>query len=149
MLAVGKKMPSWVTAGYQEYARRFPSHCRLEIREVAQAKVGNPSAIRDKEGEKLIQAVPRNTRVIALDVSGQAWNTPTLARQLEIWKSGGQDVCLLVGGPEGLSAAALATAHQSWSLSPLTFPHPLVRIVVAEQLYRAESILRGHPYHRE
>lgn len=148
LLAVGKKMPSWIDAGYQEYARRLTGPVRLELQEVAQIKEGSGTVVRDKEGQKLIQSIPRNNKIVALDVKGESWDTPTLAKQLENWKGGGQDVCLLIGGPEGLSADCLANASQRWSLSNLTFPHPLVRLLVVEQLYRAESILNGHPYHR-
>jgi len=141
-------MPVWVSQGFEEYARRFNRDCQLELREIPQAKVGNVVAIKNQEGEKLIRAIPRGSQVIGLDVQGQKWSTPTLAEQLQKWKASGQDICLLIGGPEGLSSACLERAAQCWSLSPLTFPHPLVRVIVAEQLYRAESILRGHPYHR-
>jgi len=86
--------------------------------------------------------------VVALDKQGQRWNTEETARELQRWKALGQDICILIGGPEGLAANTLQRASQTWSLSPLTFPHPLVRVIVAEQLYRAESILNNHPYHR-
>ena len=104
LIAVGTKMPAWVTTGFEEYQRRFP---------------------------------------------GKPWTTPQLAEQLESWKNDGRDVCLLIGGPEGLSPECKAAAEQSWSLSPLTMPHPLVRVVVAESLYRAWSLTTNHPYHRE
>ncbi|HEY5719007.1 MAG TPA: 23S rRNA (pseudouridine(1915)-N(3))-methyltransferase RlmH, partial [Gammaproteobacteria bacterium] len=99
--------------------------------------------------ERMLAALPTGARVVALDVAGSAWDTPTLARQLERWRAGGSDVALLVGGADGLAPACLERAEQRWSLSPLTFPHMLVRVLVAEQLYRAWSLLSGHPYHRE
>lgn len=148
LLSIGKKMPDWVDAGFAEYARRMTGDCRIRLHEIAQVKQGAAAAIREKEGLKLLRAIPGNSTVIALDVQGQCWSTEDTARQLSVWKESGRDVCLLAGGPEGLSPGCLAVSNQRWSLSPLTFPHPLVRVIVAEQLYRAESILRSHPYHR-
>ncbi|MEJ1464018.1 MAG: 23S rRNA (pseudouridine(1915)-N(3))-methyltransferase RlmH, partial [Candidatus Sedimenticola sp. (ex Thyasira tokunagai)] len=98
--------------------------------------------------ERMLKAIPRNCRVMALDVKGKAWSTEQLSSQLGGWMGEGQDLALLVGGPEGLAAECLQRADNRWSLSPLTMPHPLVRVVVAEQLYRAWSLLRNHPYHR-
>ena len=141
-------MPAWVDSGYREYARRLRGSVQLELQELAQVKEGPAAVVRDKEGKKLLENIPKNNRVVALDVTGDTWDTPGLAKQLERWKGSGQDICLLVGGPEGLSPGCLAAASQRWSLSKLTFPHPLVRLIVAEQIYRAESILSGHPYHR-
>ena len=144
-------MPAWVQQGYEEYARRLPPECALRLVEVAAGRRGkNADLARIKRDEtaRMLDAVPRGTRMIALEVSGQAWSTEQLSGQLESWMHGRQDVALLVGGPEGLDEPARRQASQHWSLSPLTLPHPLVRVVVAEQLYRAWSILRGHPYHR-
>ena len=144
-------MPGWVNAGTEEYAGRMPPQCQLLIREIAAEKRNKNSdlnRIRQSEGEKLLAAIPDGNLVITLDVKGKPWSTEQLAQQLDSWMMSGRDVSLLVGGPEGLSPACLQRAEQSWSLSPLTFPHPLVRIVVAEQLFRAWSILTNHPYHR-
>jgi 23S rRNA (pseudouridine1915-N3)-methyltransferase len=121
------------------------------IREIAaekRTKNSDLNRIRQSEGEKLLAAIPDGNLVITLDVKGKPWSTEQLSQQLDSWMMSGRDVSLLVGGPEGLSPACLQRAEQSWSLSPLTFPHPLVRIVVAEQLFRAWSILTNHPYHR-
>lgn len=96
----------------------------------------------------MLAAVPRDCHVIALDVTGQAWNTEVLAGRLQGWLGAGRDVALLVGGPDGLAPACLARADTRWSLSPLTLPHALVRVVLAEQLYRAWTLVSGHPYHR-
>lgn len=151
LLAVGTKMPAWVNAGVQEYASRMPPQCQLHIREIAAEKRTRNSdlqRIRQVEGEKLLAAIPDGSLVVSLDVRGKAWSTEQLSQQLDTWMMSGRDVALLVGGPEGLSPACLQRAEQSWSLSPLTFPHPLVRIVVAEQLFRAWSMLTNHPYHR-
>jgi 23S rRNA (pseudouridine1915-N3)-methyltransferase len=151
LLAVGTRMPVWVTEGYQEYAKRLPRECELVLKEIAPAKRGkNPDIARlcEEEGERLLAALPRDAEVVALDLSGRPWSTPVLAQNLKGWLAGGRDVALLVGGPDGLAPACLARANQAWCLSNLTFPHPVVRIIVAEQVYRAWSLLNNHPYHR-
>jgi len=151
LLAVGSKMPGWVEQGYDEYARRMPPECRLNLIEIPLAKRSKAAAIdqlKQQEGERLLAAVPKNSRVWALDSQGQSWRTEQLAGQLTDWLQGGQDVALLIGGPDGLSRDCLQQADGRWSLSPLTLPHPLVRIIVAEQLYRAMSIIKHHPYHK-
>lgn len=151
LIAVGEKMPAWVTQGYQEYAKRLPPECRLQLVEIPPGRRGKnrdtARAMRD-EGARMLAALPKSSRVLALDVRGQSWSTERLAGQLEGWMAGGRDVSLLVGGPEGLAPECLARAEQRWSLGPLTLPHPLVRVVLAEQIYRAWSLLRNHPYHR-
>lgn len=151
LIAVGDKMPRWVKDGYAEYAKRLPSECDLRLVEVAAGKRGKNADIarimRD-ESERLLGAVPRGAAVVALEVGGRSWSTEQLAQRLDDWMSSGQDLALLVGGPDGLSDAARTTATELWSLSPLTLPHPLVRVILAEQLYRAWSVLRNHPYHR-
>ena len=151
MLAVGTKMPAWVYTGTEEYLQRMPPQCQLLVREITaekRTKNSDLQRIRQLEGEKLLAAIPDGSLVITLDVKGKSWSTEQLATQLDQWMMSGRDVSLLIGGPEGLSPACLQRAELSWSLSPLTFPHPLVRIVVAEQLFRAWSILTNHPYHR-
>lgn len=151
LVAVGDKMPGWVEDGYREYARRLPAECALRLVEVAPGRRGkraDTARIRRDEGERLLKAVPRGADAVALEVGGQAWSTEQLAERLAQWMAGGRDLALLVGGPDGLDEAVRSTATQHWSLSPLTLPHALVRVVVAEQLYRAWSILRRHPYHR-
>jgi 23S rRNA (pseudouridine1915-N3)-methyltransferase len=100
------------------------------------------------EGERMLKAIPRGCRVLALDVRGKEWSTEQLTGKLDEWMAGGRDIALLVGGPEGLAESCLQRADGRWSLSPLTMPHPLVRVVLADQLYRAWSIMRNHPYHR-
>ena len=151
LIAVGEKMPSWVQQGYQEYARRLPRECSLRLMEISPGTRGKNAdvarAIRD-EGQRMLAAIPKGARVIALEVGGSNWSTEQLAKQLDTWLASGQDVALLVGGPEGLAEEARAVAQQAWSLSPLTLPHPLVRVVLGEQIYRAWSILQNHPYHR-
>lgn len=144
-------MPAWVTQGYAEYARRLPTDCALRLVEIPAGKRGKGAdiaRITQQEGEKMLAALPKGARVVALDVKGRPWSTEVLSRELDAWRHDGRDVALLVGGPEGLAPECVARAEQRWSLSNLTLPHPLVRIVVAEQLYRAWSILHNHPYHR-
>lgn len=151
MIAVGTKMPDWVTTGFQEYQRRFPKELMLELIEIPAGKRGKNAdipRILEKEGELTLAAAGKS-RIVTLDLPGKNWTTPQLADQLEHWKQDGRDVALLIGGPEGLAPACKAAAEQSWCLSALTMPHPLVRIVVAESLYRAWSLTTNHPYHRE
>jgi 23S rRNA (pseudouridine1915-N3)-methyltransferase len=151
LIAVGEKMPPWVQQGYAEYARRLPAECALRLVEVPAGRRGKNADIarilRD-ETTRLLDAAPKNTRRIALEVGGRAWSTEQLSQQLDAWLQDGRDVALFVGGPEGLGEAAREAAEQQWSLSPMTLPHPLVRVLIAEQLYRAWSLLHNHPYHR-
>jgi 23S rRNA (pseudouridine1915-N3)-methyltransferase len=151
LIAVGDRMPRWVQDGYNEYAKRLPPECSLRLVEIPAGRRGKNADVerimRD-ESERLLTAVPRGAALVALEVGGRSWSTEQLARRLDGWMGSGQDLALLVGGPDGLTDAARKAAGQLWSLSPLTLPHPLVRVVLAEQLYRAWSILRNHPYHR-
>lgn len=151
LIAVGTRMPTWVTQGYEEFARRLPADCALQLTEIPAGKRGKnadiPRILR-QEGERMLAALPKSACVVAMDVKGAAWSTEQLATTLDEWRQAGRDIALLVGGPEGLAPECLARAEQRWSLSPLTLPHPLVRVVIAEQLYRAWSILVNHPYHR-
>ncbi len=144
-------MPSWVQEGYGEYAKRMPSECALRLVEIALGRRGKGAdiarALRD-EGERMLAAIPKGCQILALDVKGKSWDTEQLSGQMAEWMADGRDLALLVGGPEGLSDTCLQQANGRWSLSALTMPHPLVRVVVAEQLYRALSLLRNHPYHR-
>ena len=151
LLAVGTRMPGWVKTGYAEYAERLPRECALQLTEIPAGKRGPNADINRalrEEGERLTAAIPTNCRPIALDERGQAWTTAELAEQLGGWLQDGRDLSLLVGGPDGLDASCRARAERLWALSRLTLPHPLVRVLVAEQLYRAWSLLRNHPYHR-
>jgi 23S rRNA (pseudouridine1915-N3)-methyltransferase len=147
LTAVGRGMPRWVAAGFEDYARRLPPTCRLELREVPAAR-GDPVSMRRQEGQALLAAVPERAHRVALELDGKPWSTGDLARQLERWLASGRDVALLVGGAEGLDPDVLEQCDARWSLSRLTFPHQLVRVIVAEQIYRAWSLLQGHPYHR-
>lgn len=145
-------MPDWVQKGYLQYERRFPRDFSLELIEINAGKRGKNSDIKrilQLEGEKTLAAIPKGNRIVTLEVTGKAWTTEQLAKNLESWQMDGRNVSLLVGGPEGLAPSCIAASEQKWSLSALTLPHPLVRIVVAESLYRAWSINNNHPYHRE
>ena len=151
LLAIGIRMPEWVEKGYAEYAGRLPRECALNLVEIPAGQRGqNPDIARivRAEGERLLAAAPSGSRRIALDERGQEWSTMELAERLSGWLREGRDVSLLVGGPDGLDATCRDRAERLWSLSRLTLPHPLVRVVVAEQLYRAWSLLHNHPYHR-
>lgn len=151
LIAVGNRMPEWVITGYGEFAGRLPTECRLHLIEITpgrRAKGADVARAIAEEGERMLAAIPKDSAVIALEVEGKSWSTEGLAQQFAAWLQAGRDVALLVGGPDGLAETCRARADLKWSLSPLTLPHMLVRIVVAEQLYRAWSILQGHPYHR-
>ena len=158
LLSVGRRMPAWVNDGFAEYAKRLPAaECALELVEIepgrrgsgrGKASAADLDRIRRDEGERILKALPDGALSVALDVRGRPWSTEQLAEQLTGWLGSGRDVALLVGGPDGLADTCLARAEQRWSLSPLTFPHPLVRVILAEQLYRAWSVTKGHPYHR-
>lgn len=151
LLAVGTRMPDWITTGYEDYAKRLVDDVRLELVEIPAGKRGkNADVVRltEKEGEAQIAAIGAGDRVVALEVGGKALSTEEMSQTLGRWLQDGRNISLLIGGPEGLSPAARARADQQWSLSRLTLPHPLVRVLLAEQLYRAWTLLKGHPYHR-
>lgn len=151
LLAVGTRLPAWVNTGVEEYRKRLPRDFALEIEEIApgqrgkNADTGKAVAL---EAKRIRERLRGDELIVALEVEGQAWSTPRLAQEAERWRLEGRDVVLLVGGPDGLAPDLSAAAERRWSLSPLTLPHPLVRVMVAEQLYRAWTLLVGHPYHR-
>jgi len=151
LLAVGNKMPAWVEQGYQEYARRMPADCTLELVEINPGHRGKNASTEkamQQEAEALRKAIRPQDHVVALAVEGKPWSTEQLSRELEGWRMQGGDVALLIGGPDGMTPEIMNLARQRWSLSNLTLPHPLVRVLMAEQLYRAWTILQGHPYHK-
>ena len=151
ILAVGTRMPGWVNEGVSEYTRRTPPDWRIEFHEVALAKRGKSGSAerwKDQEAEALLARVKSQDFTVALDVMGKQLDTGQLATSLERIRGDGHRLNLLIGGPDGLGRACLQQADATWSLSALTLPHPIVRVIVAEQLYRAISILGGHPYHR-
>jgi 23S rRNA (pseudouridine1915-N3)-methyltransferase len=151
LIAVGTKMPRWVNDAYQEYARRMPAHCALKLIEVTAGKRtrnADVARINRDEGERLLNAVPAGARVIALERTGREKSTEQLSAAMENWLTEGRDVVFMIGGPEGLDQQCLQRADECWSLSKMTFAHPLVRVVLGEQLYRAWSIIANLPYHR-
>jgi 23S rRNA (pseudouridine1915-N3)-methyltransferase len=151
VIAVGTKMPDWVNAGCNEYLKRLPSELNLEIVELPLGQRGKGADINraiTREGEAMLKAIGEHDHVIALDVLGKPWSTQQLAKNLQQWQLSGDNFSLLVGGPDGLAPECLKRANSKWSLSALTLPHPLVRILLVEQIYRAGTINAGHPYHR-
>lgn len=152
LIAIGTRMGAWITTGFQTYTKRLPNTWQIQLIEIpltSRHKNSNIPALIQQEGKAMLNAVTANDRVIALDVKGQAWDTHLLAQHLQQWHDNSESLALLIGGPDGLAAACLERAQHRWSLSALTLPHPLVRIIVAEQIYRAWSILNHHPYHRD
>ena len=151
LLAIGTRMPHWVETGYQEYAQRMPKLCELELVEIAAKKRGknaDTARILRDEAQALSAAIPKGALTIALDRKGKHVDTPELARSMQSWIDESQDVAILIGGPEGIDPSYLASTQRKWSLSAMTFAHPVVRIMLAEQLYRAWSINANLPYHR-
>ena len=151
LIAVGERMPAWVAAGFAEYAKRLSHDLPLQLVELkpgARGKGRDTARAMADEGAALLANLPRDAHIVALDGRGEEWSSEQLASQLARWKMAGHDVALLIGGPDGHAPEVLQRANQRWSLGKLTLPHMLVRLVVAEQLYRAVTILNGHPYHR-
>jgi 23S rRNA (pseudouridine1915-N3)-methyltransferase len=149
--AVGQRMPAWVQTAWNEYAKRFPRGMSLELKEIALAKRtrnADINSLRLAEGDALLASVPAGHRLIALDERGKQWSTMELAQQMENWMREERGVCFLVGGPDGLADNCRERARDVWALGRLTLPHPLVRAILAEQLYRAWTITQNHPYHR-
>lgn len=152
LIAVGNRMPAWITAGFNDYTSRLPKHFQLVLHEIPlQKRTKNSDLARliQQEGRQMLAAVPANTISIALDVQGRLLTTEQFSQQLERFYQASQDLAIFIGGPEGLAPECLQRASARWSLSALTFPHALVRVILAEQFYRAWSIISGHPYHRE
>jgi 23S rRNA (pseudouridine1915-N3)-methyltransferase len=152
LVSVASKMPKWVEAGYQEFAKRLPKDCALELIEIPLSKRGKNADINrlmNKERDLILAKIQQQDHVCALEVNGKPHTTSQLAERLDAWKNMGKNIVLLVGGPEGLHQDCRDRANELWSLSNLTLPHPIVRIVLAETLYRAWSVNAGHPYHRE
>lgn len=149
--AVGHKMPAWIEAGFQEYAKRMPPECRLvlkEIKPIERSSGKNAETVMAQERTRIEAALPKGGRVIALDEHGVHMTTVQLSRQLSTWQQQGGDVSFVIGGADGLDAEFKKNADMLVRLSNMTLPHGLIRVILAEQLYRAWSILRNHPYHR-
>ncbi len=151
IVCVGTKMPSWVTKGYEEYAVRLPRELKPKLIELPLANRSKSASIekaKQHEGAQILASSGKSSKIIALDVLGKAISTPQLATKLEAWQMSGTDISLIIGGPDGLSDECKQRAGELWSLSALTLPHPLVRVVLIEQLYRAWTITQNHPYHK-
>jgi 23S rRNA (pseudouridine1915-N3)-methyltransferase len=150
VVAVGHRMPEWVNAGFAEYAGRMPREARIELIALKPAPRGAPlQRMLDAEGKRILAALPAYCIRVALDERGTLLGTMDLVRRVSRWREAGSDVAFIVGGADGLAESVKKAAHLVWSLSPLTLPHGLARVALAEQLYRAVSILHNHPYHRE
>ena len=152
ILAVGQKMPTWVSNGYDEFVKRLPKEFTPLLKEIPPGRRTKNSDLKraiEEESERILQALPKDCLVVALDERGKSWSTRQLAEQMSDWTSAGRDVALIVGGADGLSDMVKQRADLTWSLSALTLPHALVRVVLAEQLYRAWSLITNHPYHRD
>jgi 23S rRNA (pseudouridine1915-N3)-methyltransferase len=151
LIAIGERMPAWVAAGFAEYCKRLSHELPLQLVELkpgARGKGRDDARAMADEGAAMLAALPRDAHVVALDGHGSAWSSEQLAKQLLDWRMAGRDRAFLIGGPDGHAREVLQRADQGWSLGALTLPHMLVRLVVAEQLYRAVTIVNGHPYHR-
>ena len=151
LIAVGERAPTWVAQGFGEYQKRLSHWLPLELVEIGPGLRGKGrDAVRATfdEGQRVLAALPKSAQVIALDGRGTPWTSEQLAQRLEYWRGLGRDLALLIGGPEGHAPDVIARADEQWSLGPLTLPHMLVRLVAAEQLYRAAALLVNHPYHR-
>jgi 23S rRNA (pseudouridine1915-N3)-methyltransferase len=148
IIAVGDRMPAWVESGYAEYAKRLSRELPMQLVEVTAKSRGDQARIKSDEGAAMIAAIPKGAHVVALDGRGKPWSSEEVSVQLGRWRMLGKDLAFLIGGADGLDDTVLARTDQRWSLGPLTLPHPIVRVVLAEQLYRAASLLANHPYHR-
>lgn len=150
LIAAGTRLPQWINDGFTEYAVRLQGDYRLELREIAlaQRSAGNMQQALAREGQRMLAALPPSCHVTALQVGGRAMSTEQLAQFLQARAADGRALALCIGGPDGLAPAVDERADYRWSLSGLTLPHGLARVVVAEALYRAVSVLKGHPYHR-
>ena len=150
VVAVGNRMPAWVDAGFSEYAGRMPREARVELTALKPAPRGGPlKRVLETEGERVLAAIPARSYRVVLDERGKLLDTMELARRIAAWRNAGRDVAIVIGGPDGLSDGVKKSADLTWSLSPLTLPHGLARVLLSEQLYRAVSILHNHPYPRE
>ena len=151
IVAVGQRMPDWAQSAYDDYAKRFPPELWVEIKTVKTETRGSKTleTLLAAERERIEAAIPRGTRVVVLDERGTSLTTKALAERLQGWQLSGDDVALVIGGPDGLDPAFRQAAHERIRLSDLTLPHAMVRVLLIEQLYRAWSVNAGHPYHRE
>ncbi len=152
IVSVGHKMPDWIAAGFKEYAKRMPREARIELVEIKpepRTTGKNTAQIMEAEAGRILAAVPQGALHIALDERGAAWTTRQLADKMQQWLGAGRDVAFIAGGADGLHERVKNGAQQLLALSTMTLPHAMVRVLLAEQLYRAYSLLHNHPYHRE
>jgi 23S rRNA (pseudouridine1915-N3)-methyltransferase len=154
VVAVGHRMPAWIDTGFEEYAKRMPRETRLALVEVKaeprrEQENGAIDRLTEAEARRIGAAVPKNALKVVLDERGKLFTTRELAARMAGWQGEGRDVAFVIGGADGLAASVKRDADVIWSLSPLTLPHGLVRVVLAEQLYRAWTVLKNHPYHRD
>lgn len=152
IVSVGHKMPGWITAGFEEYAKRMPREAQIVLQEIKpEPRTSGKTTVQimEAEAQRILTALPQNCRKIALDEHGIQPTTRQLAAQMRDWMQAGQDVAFIIGGADGLHESLKQAAQQLLALSALTLPHALVRVLLAEQLYRAHSLLHNHPYHRE
>jgi 23S rRNA (pseudouridine1915-N3)-methyltransferase len=151
VVAVGQRMPDWAQTACDDYVKRFPPDCRLEVKTVKTEPRGSRSldTLYAAERARIEGALPKHARVVVLDERGTAMTTKALAQRLREWQMGGDDVALVIGGPDGLDPAFKAQAHETLRLSDFTLPHAMARVLLVEQLYRAWSVNANHPYHRE
>ena len=152
LVAVGRKMPDWITAGFNEYAKRMPRESRIELVEIKpepRSTGKTTGQILEAEAQRIMAALPRDTLRIVLDERGKTLSTTQLAQCLRGWMDSGRDLAFVIGGADGLHESVKNAAQEVLSLSALTLPHGLARVMIAEQLYRAHSLLHNHPYHRE
>lgn len=151
LISVGERMPAWVSEGVAEYRKRLSRELPLDLIEIPlgnRGKSRDPVRAMSDEGNAVLAALPKDTHIVALDGRGKPWSSEQLSVELGEWRMQGRDLAILIGGPDGHACAVLERAHQRWSLGPLTLPHMIVRLIVVEQLYRAVTMLAGHPYHR-
>ncbi len=152
LFAVGHKMPAWIQSGFEEYAKRMPPELRIELHEIKpehRSSARSAESVMQLEAQRIGAALPASAHLIVLDERGKDLTTRQLAQQLEQWQQSGQDIALVIGGADGIAPALKQRAALMLRVSSLTLPHGMVRVLLAEQLYRAVSILKNHPYHRE
>ena len=155
VVAVGQRVPAWAQTAWDDYAKRFPSELKLALRAVKTEPRGSKSletlyaAERERIESAIAKSGAKSTRIVALDERGTSLTTKALAARLEAWQAEGDDVALVIGGPDGLDPVFKAAAHERIRLSDMTLPHAMARVLLVEQLYRAWSVNAGHPYHRE
>ncbi len=150
IISICQKVPTWVSEGYQSYIKRLPKEMSISLKEIPTPKrsLQNLDSCLALEAKQLLAAIPKNAYVIALDEHGESWDTMMCAEKIKHWQMQGYTLCLLIGGPDGFHASIHACVQTKWSLSKLTLPHALIRVILAEQFYRAFTVLNKHPYHR-